>query len=65
MADKTTGCDGKAPMVSLLAVPEKRFIQWLAPKFPAWITSWQLTMTTVLWSLGVIGFGMLAGKTGN
>ncbi|MHC5165394.1 MAG: CDP-alcohol phosphatidyltransferase family protein [Planctomycetota bacterium] len=53
MTDKTTGCDGKAPMVSLLAAPEKRFIQWLTPKFPAWTTSRLLT------------FGMLAGKTQN
>ena len=60
-----TGCNGKAPMKSLLSAPEKRFILWLAPKFPACITSWQLTLMTVLWALGVIGFGMLAGHTGN
>ena len=65
MADKTTGCDGKAPMVSLLAVPEKRFIQWLTPKFPAWATSRLLTLMTIPWILGIIGFGMLAGKTQN
>jgi archaetidylinositol phosphate synthase len=62
---ETTGCNAKAPMKTMLSAPEKRFILWLAPKFPAWITSWQLTMMTVLWALGVIGFGMLAGKTGN
>ncbi|MHC5154821.1 MAG: hypothetical protein ACYSO3_01575 [Planctomycetota bacterium] len=65
MTDKTTGCDGKAPMVSLLAVPEKRFIQWLTPKFPAWATSRLLTLMTIPWILGIIGFGMLAGKTQN
>ena len=65
MTNETGGCDKKAPMKTLLSAPEKRFILWLAPKFPAWITSWQLTMMTVLWSFGVIGFGMLAGKTGN
>ena len=62
---ETTGCNAKAPMKTMLSAPEKRFILWLAPKFPAWITSWMLTMMTVLWALGVIGFGMLAGKTGN
>ena len=65
MTEQTTGCDKKAPMKTLLSAPEKRFILWLAPKFPAWITSWQLTLMTVLWALGVIGFGMLAGRTGN
>ena len=65
MAETGTGCDKKAPMKTLLSAPEKRFIQWLTPKFPAWVTSWQLTMMTVLWVLGVIGFGMLAGQTGN
>ncbi|MHC5146967.1 MAG: CDP-alcohol phosphatidyltransferase family protein [Planctomycetota bacterium] len=65
MTDKTTGCDGKAPMVSLLAAPEKRFIQWLTPKFPAWTTSRLLTLMTIPWIGGVIGFGMLAGKTRN
>ncbi|MHC4834579.1 MAG: CDP-alcohol phosphatidyltransferase family protein, partial [Planctomycetota bacterium] len=65
MTDKTTGCDGKAPMVSLLAAPEKRFIQWLTPKFPAWTTSRLLTLMTIPWIGGVIGFGMLAGKTQN
>jgi len=65
MTEQDTGCDKKAPMKTLLSAPEKRFILWLAPKFPAGITSWQLTMMTVLWSAGVIGFGMLAGKTGN
>ncbi|MHC4761655.1 MAG: CDP-alcohol phosphatidyltransferase family protein, partial [Planctomycetota bacterium] len=65
MADETSGCNAKAPMKTLLSGPEKKFILWLAPKFPAWTTSRMLTMMTVLWVLGVIGFGMLAGKTGN
>ena len=63
--DETTGCNAKAPMKTLLSAPEKRFILWLAPKFPAWTTSRMLTLMTVPWILGVIGFGMLAGKTGN
>lgn len=65
MANETTGCNAKVPMKTLLSAPEKRFILWLAPKFPAAITSWQLTLMTVLWSLGVIGFGCIAGKTDN
>ena len=65
MADSTSGCDKKAPMKTLLSGPEKRFIQWLTPNFPAWTTSRMLTLMTVLWILGVIGFGMLAGQTGN
>ena len=62
---ETTGCNAKAPMKTLLFGPEKKFILWLAPKFPAWTTSRVLTMMTVLWILGVIGFGMLAGRTNN
>ena len=65
MSDDTKGCDKKAPMKTLLSAPEKRFIQWLTPHFPAWVETWQLTMLTVPWSLGVIGLGILAGHTGN
>ena len=65
MSNETQGCDKKAPMKTLLSAPEKRFIQWLTPRFPAWVETWQLTMLTVPWSLGMIGFGYLAGKTGN
>lgn len=65
MSEETSGCDRKAPMKSPLAAVEKRFIQWLTPRFPAWVETWQLTMLTVLWSAGVIGFGYMAGKTGN
>ena len=65
MTEQTTGCDKKAPMKTLLSAPEKKFILWLAPKFPMWTTSRRLTMMTVLWIGGVIGFGMLAGRSGN
>jgi phosphatidylglycerophosphate synthase len=58
----TSGCDKKAPMNSLLAGVEKQFIVWLTPKFPAWVETWQLTMLTALWSVGVVGFGILAGR---
>ncbi|MEN8126829.1 MAG: CDP-alcohol phosphatidyltransferase family protein [Planctomycetota bacterium] len=65
MTDKTTGCDGKAPMKTWLSAPEKQFILWLAPKFPAPITSRQLTLMTILWSVGVVVFGSLAGRSDN
>jgi phosphatidylglycerophosphate synthase len=65
MTDQTSGCDKKAPMNSLLAPAEKRFIQWLTPHFPGWVETWHLTLLTIPWSLGVIGFGILAGRTGN
>lgn len=59
---ETNGCDKKAPMNSLLAGVEKRFVTWLTPKFPAWVETWHLTMLTVLWSAGVVVFGILAGE---
>lgn len=65
MAEQGNGCDKKAPMNSLLSGPEKRFILWLVPKFPLWVTSQHLTLMTVAWSAGVIGFGCLAGAGGN
>ena len=64
MSNETQGCDKKAPMNTLLSAPEKRFILWLTPCFPAWVETWQLTLLTVPWSLGMILFGYLAGKTG-
>lgn len=57
----STGCDKKAPMNSLLAGIEKKFVVWLTPKFPAWVETWQLTLLTVPWSLGIVLFGVLAG----
>lgn len=58
---ETGGCDKKAPMNSLLAAPEKKFIQWLTPKFPACIETWHLTLLTIPWSAGVVFAGILAG----
>ncbi|MBL7214061.1 MAG: hypothetical protein ISS71_00115 [Phycisphaerae bacterium] len=65
MSERTAGCDKKAPMKTLLSTPEKRFILWLTPHFPAWVETWQLTLLTIPWSIGMILFGWLAGKTGN
>ncbi|MBE0535363.1 MAG: CDP-alcohol phosphatidyltransferase family protein [Phycisphaerae bacterium] len=47
-------------MKSLMAAPEKRFVDYLTPKFPAWIEGYHLTLLTMPWSAGLIGFGMLA-----
>jgi phosphatidylglycerophosphate synthase len=65
MDEQTAGLDKKAPIKTPFAHLEKRFIEWLTPKFPAWVETWQLTMLTVVWTAGVILFGWLAGKTGN
>jgi len=54
--------DRKMPMKSLLAAPEKRFIQFLTPKFPKWIQGYHLTLLTIPWSVGLVVFGMLAGR---
>ena len=45
---------------SILGPLERRFIDWAVPKLPRWMRSWQLTMTTLLWSAGMIFFGWLA-----
>ena len=54
--------DKKLPMNSLLAGVEKKFVNMLAPKFPAWIEGYHLTLMTILWSSGLVGFGYLARK---
>jgi len=59
MADPFAG-DRKSPMVSPLAGIEKQFIEAWVDRFPPWIQSHQLTMLTVLWTIGVIWFGWLA-----
>lgn len=52
--------DKKAPMVSPLAKIEKQFILSNVAKFPSWLGSYHLTLMTILWSAGLIGFGYLA-----
>ena len=52
--------DKKAPMKTFLASVEKKFINSNVQKFPAWIEGYHLTLTTILWSAGVIAFGYLA-----
>jgi phosphatidylglycerophosphate synthase len=65
MGEQTSGCAGKAPMRTLLAPYEKRLIVWLTPYFPAWVETWHLTLLTIPWCIGLVGFGWLAGRTGN
>ena len=65
MADEHRGPDKKLPMTTLLAGPEKKFINYLTPKMPKWIEGYHLTMMTVPWSAGIIFFGYLAGKQNN
>src|SRR5262245_17890441 len=41
---------------SILSRWDHRFIDWLAPRVPAWISSRQLTLLTAVWS-GLVWFG--------
>lgn len=52
--------DKKLPLKSPLAKVERRFIDYWVPKFPRWIEGYHLTLTTVLWSAGLILSGYLA-----
>lgn len=52
--------DKKAPMKSLLAKPERAFIDRYVDKFPPWIEGYHLTLSNLLWSAGTILFGYLA-----
>lgn len=45
---------------SILGPVERRFIDKWVKRIPWSVKSWHLTMTTLLWSLGTIGFGALA-----
>ena len=55
--------DKKIPLKSPLAKIERKFIDSLVPRFPKWIEGYHLTMTTILWSAGLIGFGYLARRS--
>ncbi len=45
---------------SILAGPENRLKAWLLPKIPLWLETWHLTLTTLLWSVLIVGFSFLA-----
>ena len=57
--------ENHAPMKSLLARAERQFIDNNWRKFPVWIEGYHLTLCTILWSLGVLLFGYLAGVREN
>ncbi|MBN1124099.1 MAG: CDP-alcohol phosphatidyltransferase family protein [Sedimentisphaerales bacterium] len=65
MADAKFTGDRKLPMTTLLAPLEKRLIDYWTPRFPRWIEGWHLTLLTLPWSIGVVAFGYLAGRTQN
>lgn len=46
--------------VSLLANPEKRFIQWAVPRLPSWLRSTHLTLASLPASLGIVLFSYFA-----
>ena len=52
--------DKKLPLKSPLAKVERRFIDYWTPRFPRRIEGYHLTLLTILWSAGLIGFGYLA-----
>ena len=57
--------DQKVPLRSPLAAGERRIIQYLVPRLPGWIEGYQLTLTTILWSAGVLAAGYLARRNLN
>jgi len=65
MNNKDFGGDKKLPMKTLLAQYERKLIDSNIAKFPRWIQGYHLTLLTIPWSIGLIGFGYLAGARGN
>lgn len=60
MNDKQSFAGDKKVGESVLTPVEKKLKDWLVPKIPPHIETYHLTMTTVLWSAGVVLFGYLA-----
>ncbi len=52
--------DKKLPMNSILGRVEKQLIASTVTLFPRWIEGYHLTLLTLVWSAGLIGFGYLA-----
>jgi archaetidylinositol phosphate synthase len=59
------GGNKKVDHVSLLSVPEKKFITWATPKIPKSIGTHHLTYSTLVWSGLIILFGFLAADNIN
>ncbi len=62
MSDDNFRGDKKTPMKTLLAKYERKLIDENAPRFPAWIQGYHLTLMTIPISAGLITFGWLAGR---
>ncbi len=60
MDKKEFGGDKKLPMKSLLAAHERKFIDTNVSKIPPWIQGYDLTLMTVVWSMGLLIFGCFA-----
>jgi phosphatidylglycerophosphate synthase len=60
MEKKEFGGDKKLPMKSLLAKHERKFIDTNVSKIPSWIQGYDLTLMTVVWSMGLLVFGCFA-----
>jgi archaetidylinositol phosphate synthase len=60
MSAEQFGGDKKLPMRTFLARWERNFIDSNVSRFPRWIQGYHLTLTTILWSVGLIAFGDLA-----
>ena len=45
---------------SILGPWETRFKNFCVPHIPGFIETYHLTLTTILWSIGMVGFGLLA-----
>jgi archaetidylinositol phosphate synthase len=65
MDNSDLGPDKKLPMNTLLARYERKLIDSNVSKFPRWIQGYHLTLMTILWSIGLIIFGYLAGARDN
>ena len=60
MTEQNFTGDKKAPMKSLLADVEKKFILANVGRFPKWIEGYHLTLLTIPWTIGLVLFGYLA-----
>jgi phosphatidylglycerophosphate synthase len=60
MNNQEFGGDKKAPMRTLLAKYERKFIDKNVSKIPGWIQGYHLTVMTIPLSIGLIIFGYLA-----
>jgi len=52
--------DKKLPMTSILAKPERAFIDYFVPRVHGAIEGYHLTLMTIPWSAGMVLFGYLA-----